>query len=260
MKAFHGKTALVTGASSGIGEELARQLAAAGANLVLVARRADRLQALADALAAQHGIHAQVIAQDLGAAGAAQQLLAATEGQGLAIDILCNNAGFGQEGDFLDVPLEKHLAVNQLNMTVLTELSWLYARRMRERGTGWILNTASVGAFAPVPKLAIYTAGKAYVLALGEAMHEELRASGVVVTTLCPGGTWTEFMDIAGQTVDGIKKLGMMSAADVARSGLRGLAAGSRVVTPGLMYKASAPLLRLLPSVLKVKLTDKVMN
>ncbi|MFZ5757657.1 MAG: SDR family NAD(P)-dependent oxidoreductase [Pseudomonadota bacterium] len=260
MKQFAGKTALVTGASSGIGEEIAKQLAAAGAHLVLVARRADRLEALAAGLSAQHGIRAESIAVDLAGPDAAALLFARTEGQGQAIDILVNNAGFGHEGNFLDLPLEKHLAVNHLNMTVLTELCWHYGRAMRARGHGWILNTASVGAFAPVPKLAIYTSGKAYVLSLGEALSEELRPHGVTVTSLCPGGTWTEFMSVAGQTIDGIKKLGMMSAASVAESGLRGLAEGRRVVVPGVMYKASMPLLRLLPSMLKVKLTDRIMN
>lgn len=260
MKKFAGKTALVTGASSGIGEEIAKQLAAAGAHLVLVARRADRLEALAAELSAAHGIRARAFALDLAAPNAAAELFAGTEGAGETIDILVNNAGFGQEGNFLDLPLAKHLAVNHLNMTVLTELCWHYGNAMRARGEGWILNTASVGGFAPVPKLAIYTSGKAYVLSLGEALSEEVQPHGVTVTTLCPGGTWTEFMSIAGQTVDGIKKLGMMSAESVARAGLKGLARGERVVVPGVMYKASMPLLRLLPSMLKVKLTDKVMN
>lgn len=260
MKDFAGRTALITGASSGIGEEIAKQLAAAGTHLVLVARRVDRLNTLATELSGQYGIPVDVIALDLGQPGAAATLHARTEGVGKRIDILVNNAGFAQEGNFLDVPLESHLAVNQLNMTAVTELAWHFGRSMRARGEGWVLNTASVGAFAPVPKLAIYTSGKAYVLSLGEAMSEELRPHGITVTTLCPGGTWTEFMSVAGQTVDGIKKLGMMSAEDVARAGLKGLARGERVVVPGLMYKASMPLLRLLPSMLKVKLTDRVMN
>lgn len=260
MDALKGKTALITGASSGIGEDMARQLAANGTHLVLVARRAERLETLASELATKHGIRAEVIAMDLGVPGAADQLFSRTEGAGQQIDILINNAGFAQEGNFLDLPLEKHLAVNQLNMTVLTELAWHFGRAMRARNAGWILNTASVGAFTPVPKLAIYTAGKAYVLALGEALAEEFSAHNVMVTTLCPGGTWTEFMAVAGQTVDGIKKLGMMSAEDVARAGLQGLARGRRVVVPGVMYKASMPLMRLLPSLLKVKLADKVMN
>lgn len=260
MLDFKGKTALVTGASSGIGEQLAMQLAAAGANLVLVARRGERLQLLANDLAQRHGIRAEVIAMDLGAPGAAQALHARTEGAGRRIDVLVNNAGFGFEGNFLDLPLEKHLAVNQLNMTSLTELSWHFGRSMRDRGTGAILNTASFGAFTAVPKLGIYAAGKAYVLSLGETLAEELAPHGVTVSTLCPGGTWTEFNANAGQTIDGIKKLGMMGAEEVARAGLQGLARGRRVVVPGLMYQASVPLLRLLPSRLKVKLTDKVMN
>lgn len=260
MKNFSGKTALVTGASAGIGEQIARQLAAAGCHLVLVARRADRLQSLATALAAEYSIRTDVIAMDLAAPDAAAALHAQTEGSGQHIDVLVNNAGFGQEGDFLDIPLEKHLAINHLNMTVLTELSWHFGHSMRARGEGWILNTGSYGGFMPVPKLAVYAAGKAYVLSLGEALAEELAPRGVVVTTLCPGGTWTEFTGVAGQTIDGIKKLGMMSAEDVARAGLNGLARKRRVVIPGLMYKMSASLMRSLPSALKVKITDKVMN
>ena len=260
MDVLKGKTALITGASSGIGEEMAKQLAANGTHLVLVARRIDRLEKLAEELSAQHGIRASAIAMDLGTAGAAGKLFAQTEGAGQRIDILVNNAGFAQEGNFLDLPIEKHLAVNQLNMTALTEASWHFGRAMRDRGEGWILNTASYGAFTPIPKLAIYAAGKAYVLSLGEAMAEELAPYGVMVTSLCPGGTSTEFTDVAGQTVEGIKKLGMMSAADVARDGLVALARGRRVVIPGMMYKTTASLLRLLPSKLKVKITDKVMN
>jgi short-subunit dehydrogenase len=260
MKNLSGKTALITGASSGIGEEMAKILAANGTHLVLVARRIDRLEKLAQELATQHGIHASALAMDLGVPGAAAQLFAKTEGAGKRIDILVNNAGFAREGNFLDLPVENHLAVNQLNMTALTEAAWHFGRAMRARGEGWLLNTASYGAFTPIPKLAIYAAGKAYVLSLGEAIAEELAPHGVVVTSLCPGGTTTEFTDVAGQTVDGIKKLGMMSAAAVARDGLEGLARGQRVVIPGLMYKSTATLLRLLPSKLKVKVTDRVMN
>jgi short-subunit dehydrogenase len=260
MNVLKGKTALITGASSGIGEEMAKQLAANGTHLVLVARRVDRLEKLAAELAARHGIRARAIAMDLGQSGAAAKLFAKTEGDGLRVDVLVNNAGFAREGNFLDLPVEDHLAVNQLNMTALTEASWHFGRAMRARGEGWILNTASYGAFTPIPKLAIYAAGKAYVLSLGEAMAEELAPHGVVVTSLCPGGTTTEFTDVAGQTIDGIKKLGMMSAEDVARAGLTALARGQRVVIPGMMYKSTATLLRLLPSRLKVKITDKVMN
>ncbi len=260
MTNLTGKTAVITGASSGIGEEMARQLAANGTHLVLVARRTDRLEALAGKLAQQHGIRASAIAMDLGVPGAAGKLFAKTEGAGQRIDILINNAGFAREGNFLDLRVENHLAVNQLNMTALTEASWHFGRAMRARSEGWILNTASYGAFTPIPKLAIYAAGKAYVLSLGEAMAEELAPHGVSVTSLCPGGTTTEFIDVAGQTVDGIKKLGMMSAASVARAGLVAMARGRRVVIPGMMYKSTATLLRVLPSFLKVKITDKVMN
>lgn len=260
MKNLQGKTALVTGASSGIGEDMARVLAANGTHLILVARRAERLQALAQELAAAHGVRTDVIAMDLGAPGAAEVLHARTEGAGVAVDILINNAGFGIKGPFLDTPVEAHRDMNRLNMETLTELCWHFGRDMRARRSGWILNTASVGGYIPVPEFSTYTAGKAYVLSFGEALSNELAPDGITVTTLCPGGTWTEFMSVTGQQVSGIQKLGMMPARKVAEAGLRGLSAGSRVVVPGWLNRIYAPTLRALPSTLKTGIARLAMQ
>ena len=198
-----------------------------------------------------------LMSSHLGAPDAAEALLARTEGAGIAVDILINNAGFGIKGPFLDTPLEAHRDMNRLNMETLTELCWHFGRAMRARRSGWILNTASVGGYIPVPDFATYTAGKSYVLSFGEAL---LAPEGITVTTLCPGGTWTEFMSVSGQEVSGIQKLGMMPARKVAEAGLRGLSAGTRVVVPGWLNRVYAPTLRTLPSSLKTGIARLAMQ
>lgn len=257
---YQGKRALVTGASSGIGACMAELLAKQGANLILVARRKDKLEELQEKIQREHGVEVSVIAKDLNAANAAQELHNETEGKGITVDVLINNAGFAQEGAFLDVELERHQAVNNLNLTALTDLTWHFGRSMQSRRQGAILLVASFAAYTPIPKLAIYAAGKSYVLSLGEALNAELAAYNIHVTTLCPGGTWTEFMDTAGQTVDGLKTLAMMPADAVAKEGLKALRKNKAVVVPGTMYKSSRQLLRLIPDRIRIKLSDVAMN
>lgn len=248
MSSFQGQTALVTGASSGIGESFARQLAAQGVNLVLVARREERLQVLAAELQRDFGVATHVIALDLAEHGAAQALYARVQQQGLQIDILLNNAGLGKHGAFLKLPLETQMSMMRVNVDALTELTWLFGRDMVERRKGSILLVSSIAGYLPVPQFAIYAASKAYVLSFGKALHEEWRAHNVNVTVLCPGGTLTEFMEVAGQKIEGIRTLAMMSSDAVAGAGLSALARGRSVIVPGMLYKVSMAMVRFIPS------------
>lgn len=240
-----GQTALVTGASSGIGEAFARQLAAMGANLVISARRTERLDALATDIRERHSVDVKVITADLSDPQAAAKLFADTADA--PIDILINNAGFGTQNPFLDIPWSTTQQQMQLNMTSLTELCWHFGGAMRKRGRGHILNVASIGAYQPVPQFATYAAGKAYVRDFTEALAYELAGSGVSACCLCPGATATEFSEVAGQEIAGWMKPFFMSADDCARIGLRALFRGRRNIISGLSNKLTCWLLRFLP-------------
>ena len=242
---LEGQTALVTGASSGIGEAFARQLAAMGANLVIAARRTERLEALASDIRSQHSVNVLVITADLSTADAPARLFADTEDT--TIDILINNAGFGTQDPFLDIPWAKTREQMQLNMSSLTELCFHFGRAMRKRGRGHILNVSSIGAYQPVPHFATYAAGKAYVRDFTEALAFELAGSGVHACCLCPGATATEFSDVAGQKLSAWMKPFFMSADDCARIGLRALFRGRRNIISGLSNKLTCWLLRFLP-------------
>jgi short-subunit dehydrogenase len=242
-----GKRALITGASSGIGEAIARRLAARGLDLCLVARRAARLDALAAELARAHSVKARVLARDLCAPDAAQRLFQDTEGQGEPIDVLVNNAGFGVQAPLLDAPWEKTSGMIHLNMEVLTELSYRFGRAMRERRQGWILNIASIGAYAPVPTMAVYGATKAYVRSFSEALALELRRDGVRVCTVSPGLTFTEFHAVAGQHIRPGTRMFGMSADRLARIALGALFAGRWSVVAGLSNQIATFLMKLVP-------------
>ncbi len=260
MNDLKGKTALVTGASSGIGASFARLLASRGADLVLVARRAERMTALGEELRAAHGVKVTSLSIDLSARGAGLDVFERTEGAGVTVDLLINNAGFGTHSAFVDIPWEKTLEQMQLNLVTLTELTWRFARRMRERGRGHILNVASVGAFQPTPLYATYGAGKAYVRNFSEALAYELSGSGVEVCCLCPGATETEFSEVAGQPLDRLRKLAFMSADRCARIGLRALLSGRRLVVSGWMNAFAMFLVRLLPRRLATFLAAKALG
>jgi short-subunit dehydrogenase len=227
------KTALVTGASSGIGLELARIFAREGYNLVLVARNADRLRQLASELEKAHGARSLILATDLTEPGAAAYVLDQTTRAGLQLDVLVNNAGFGQYGLFVENDLEECLRQIQLNITTLTHLTRLYLPGMIERKSGRILNVASTAAFQPGPLMAVYFASKAYVLHFSEALANELNGSGVSVTCLCPGATVTEFHKRANATGQRLLKMGAMDARTVAEDGYRAMMAGKPVVISG---------------------------
>jgi short-subunit dehydrogenase len=187
------KTTLITGASSGIGEEFARRLAARGDDLLLVARSEDKLIALCNELGRAHGVKCQQFALDLSKEGAGRVLFDEAQGRGLEVATLVNNAGFGSMGDFASLDLARELNMIELNVRALVELSHLFLTGMRERGRGAIINVASTAAFQPVPFMATYAATKAFVLSFSEALWEENRARGVKVLALCPGVTETNF-------------------------------------------------------------------
>jgi uncharacterized protein len=227
------KTALITGASFGIGMEFARIFAREGYNLVLVARNGDRLRQLASELEKAHSTRSLILATDLTEPGAAAYVLDQTTRADIQVDVLVNNAGFGQYGLFADSDLEECLRQIQLNVTTLTHLTRLYLPAMMERKTGRILNVASTAAFQPGPLMAVYFATKAYVLHFSEALANELRGSGITVTCLCPGATATEFHKRANATGMRLLKFGAMDACTVAEDGYRALLASRPVAISG---------------------------
>jgi short-subunit dehydrogenase len=235
-------TALVTGASSGIGAELARELGRRGHNLILVARRADRLAELAAELGRCSGIRAETIAADLGDADERDRLAAEVASHELAVEVLVNCAGFGSTGDLQRDDREALLAMVRLNCEALLDLQARYSPGMAERGRGAIINLASTAAFQPMPSNAAYAASKAFVLSLGEATHAELSQAGVAVTVVCPGPVKTEFADVAGiaNSEDRVPGFVWTPVEDVARAAVEGAEHGRRVVVPGLLNRAGA--------------------
>ena len=229
---------LITGASSGFGEEFARQYAEQGHSLVLVARRLDRLQALAETLRGQYDIDVVVEQVDLSDIAAVVQLQQRLREQGIAIDVLINNAGHGLQGPFVDSQLDAAMAMVQLDVASLTAVTHVFAQDMRTRGRGKILLVASVLAYQGVQNFAVYAAAKAYVLRLGEALHREFKRDGVTVTVLCPGVSDTGFVAAAQMKVTPALKLLMMQPAPVVRAGIRALQAGRISVVPGWANKA----------------------
>ena len=232
------KTALITGASFGIGLEFARIFAREGYNLVLVARSADKLRQLASELEKAYGTRSLILAVDLTEPGSPAYVLDQTTRASILVDVLVNNAGFGQYGWFAENDLEECLRQIQLNVTTLTHLTRLYLPAMIERAkiekkNGRILNVASTAAFQPGPLMAVYFATKAYVLHLSEALANELNGTGVTVTCLCPGATTTEFHKRANATGMRLLKMGSMDARTVAEDGYRALVAGKPVVISG---------------------------
>ena len=247
------KVALVTGASAGLGVEFARQLQKRGHALVLVARRKDRLQALAKELG-----NARVVAIDLSKANAATKLMADLEANGETVDLLVNNAGFGLIGQFAKLDARRQREMIDLNTGTLTELCRGVAPAMIGRGQGGIINVASTAAFQPGPKMAVYFATKAFVLSLSEALHEELKPHGIKVTCLCPGPTRTEFGDVAGFGGNGMfDKLAMDSAA-VVTAALHGLDKNKAVVVPGWANKVGAASTRFAPRFIVRKIAGAI--
>jgi short-subunit dehydrogenase len=255
------KTALITGASGGIGYELAKLFAADHYNLVLVARSAGKLAQFADELQRQFGISAKPVALDLTAAPAPQFLFDQLQRENIAVDVLVNNAGFGRMGLFSEVSFEEHLGQIQLNITALTHLTKLFLAPMLERRAGKILNVASTAGFQPGPMMAVYYATKAYVISFSEALSNELSGTGVTVTCLCPGATDTGFQSRAGtENTMLFRKLRPMDAKTVARDGYRGLMAGKALVISGFRNWLLAEATRLGPRKLVTAISRKVMD
>jgi short-subunit dehydrogenase len=260
MNGFAGKWALITGASSGLGLEFADLLAAQKVNLVLAARRREPMEQLASDLRRKYGVDVLVEAIDLASPGAAGHLKSSLDARSVAVDILLNNAGYGLHGDFVETPIGRTVDMIQLNITALTELTYLFGRDMATRRSGHILLVASLLAFQAVPSYAAYAATKAYVLAFGEALHDELRPHGVVVTSLCPGHTATGFDAAAGATTSPMLRLLTMKARPVAASGLRALSHGTATVVPGLSNKMAAFSNRLTPRSMQRATMSRIMG
>jgi short-subunit dehydrogenase len=226
--------ALITGASGGIGYELAKLFAKDHHNLVLVARQGPRLEQVGNELQRQFGITVRTVALDLSVPTAPQSVFEELRRAGVEVDILINNAGYGRFGEFSDVPLEQSLGQIHLNITALTGLTKLFLGPMLERGSGKIMNVASTAGFQPGPLMAVYYATKAYVISFSEALANELARKGITVTCLCPGATATGFADRAGNDQSRLfKNLRPMDAKSVARAGYQGMLRGKTIVIPG---------------------------
>jgi len=260
MKTPNKSCVLITGASSGFGEEFARQYAEQGHSLVLVARRLGRLQRLAEALRQQFRVDVVVERVDLSDVAAVNQLHQRLRGRGIAIDILINNAGHGLQGPFLDGQLNAALAMVQLDIASMTAVTHVFAQDMRTRGLGKILLVASLLAYQGVQNFAVYSAAKAYVLRLGEALHRELKRDGITVTALCPGMSDTGFATAAQQKITPALKLLMMKPAPVVRAGIRALDAGRMSVVPGLANKAMVMFTWATPRWLHQAIFSRAMN
>ncbi|MBK6579352.1 MAG: SDR family oxidoreductase [Sandaracinaceae bacterium] len=247
MKRLAGQRALVTGASSGIGQEIARKLAAEGASVILTARRLDRLETLAEQLRTEHGVTVEALQSDLEDPAAPQQLFDATEGAGKAVDVLVNCAGFAFYDDFVRIDWLKHQRMLQVNVIALTHLSHLFAKAMIPRKRGRIMNIASTGAFAPCPNFASYAASKAYVRNLTEALDYELRNTGVRAISVSPGGTRTEFLERGGQVLKKSGEFAMMTAEACAAIAVDKMLRGRRSVVTGFMNAFSVWMLRFIP-------------
>jgi hypothetical protein len=240
-------TALITGASSGIGAAFARALAGRGLDLILVARRAERLEALAEVLADRHGIRVTVLPADLSRPGAAAALAEAVSAEGLAVDWLVNNAGTCYYEAFVDQPQGQVDEMVALNIQALTSLARSFGAPMAERGQGVLINVASAAAFLPIPYGAVYAASKAYVLSFSEALSEELAPRGVKVLCLCPGSTESEIHAKAGTSQSLLDQSGMMTAGAVVEEALRALDWGQSVHVTGLHNQLGTALTRLVP-------------
>jgi short-subunit dehydrogenase len=233
--------ALVTGASSGIGVDLARELAGRGHNVVLVARRADRLEAVAAELREAHGVRAEALSADLIDPEAVAALPGRVAALGLDVDILVNNAGYGSAGQFVDLDGRSESDMVRLNCETVVALSHAYAPAMVQRGAGAILVVASSAAAQPLPGQATYAASKAFALSFAEALHTELSHRGVAVTALCPGPIDTEFADRAGmaEAFATVPSFARVSPEACAKTAIDGLARNRRVVVPGVAIKAT---------------------
>lgn len=241
------ESVLVTGASSGIGLELARCFAADGSNLILVARTTAAMERLAAEFRRERKIEVQVVTADLSKPGASQAIFDAMQGRGAVVDVLVNNAGFGLHGAFAELPLTRQLEMIQVNVTSLVALTGLFVPGMVQRGRGGVLNVGSVAGFLPGPYMAIYYATKAFVESFSEALFEELRGTGVNVTNLCPGPTESNFSKIARAYRSRAHQTSKMSAAEVATAGHRAFRQKRCLCVPGFKNRVLVKLAEIFP-------------
>jgi uncharacterized protein len=256
------RTALITGASSGIGVEIARELAGRGHGVSLVARRTDRLHELAAELAERHGVRAEAFGCDLADGGARARLAAAIEAAGLTVSIVVNNAGFGGHSAFVEAERERDVEMVRVNVEAVTDLLAQYLPPMVDAGAGAVLNVASTAAFQPMPGSATYAATKAFVLSQGEALSEELKGTGVTVTTVCPGPVKTEFAAVAGvdELASGAPEIVWTTPERVAADAVAALEAGKRAIVPGRLNQVGALAGRLLPRSLLLPTVERAWN
>jgi short-subunit dehydrogenase len=250
---FQGRWALITGASAGIGVAMARELARHGAKLILTARRKDRLDALSAELTAQ-GAQVRTVLADLNDSDAPQQIFDSTEGAGVPVDILIDNAGLGQFGAFATSPIDQELSQIRVNCEAVVHMARLFVPRMVERRRGWVLITASTASFQPLPYFSTYAATKAFDRFFATGLAHEVVRFGVKVTALCPGPTESEFFDVASA---GKLRRGVQSAEDVARIGIAAMARGKRTAITNLAGKSTAFAARLFPTGLIAHFVEK---
>ncbi|HVF84798.1 MAG TPA: SDR family oxidoreductase [Abditibacteriaceae bacterium] len=253
-------TALVTGASSGIGLELANCLARGGYDLVLVARNREKLKEVANTLSRRHNNRVLILVKDLSRPAAPQKIFEELQRANVQIDVLVNNAGLGAYGHFAEADVDRMLSVMQVNMAALTHLTRLFLPQMIERGRGRVLNVASTAAFQPGPLMAVYFASKAYVLSLSEALSNEVKGSGVSITCLCPGPTQSDFQNRAQMSNSKLSENNLMSASQVANIGCRAMMRGQTLVIPGNNNAFWAWFTRLLPRSATPKIVRRVQD
>ena len=258
---MNGHLSLITGASSGIGEQFARQLAELGSNLILAARRVDRLESLAADLRKTFGVSVTCIPVDLSAPQAAKELFKTATAGGQKITCLINNAGLGKYGSFIDFPYEDHHSTLQVNMVAPTELTYLIVKHMLAHGQkSYIVQVASIAAFQPVGFFSIYSATKGYLRFFSETLAFELRNTPISMMCLCPGGTYTEFFEHSGQKITQSGQSTMMTSQEVVRSSLIALFKGKTVFVPGWINKLACFLPRFIPRGMGLYLAFKTMN
>lgn len=256
------KTTLITGASKGIGKELANIFAENNCNLVLVARSGDKLKSLKEQLETQYPISVEIIEQDLSITGAAEELYQRVKSKGLTVDFLVNNAGFGDYGLFADTPFEVYQEMITLNVISLTHLTHLFVQEWRQSNRkGKILNISSTAAYQPGPMMAVYFATKAFVLHFSEAVGNELKKNHITITTLCPGPTTTHFGEVSKMNASQlVKNVKIANAREVAQLGYKSMMKGKPVVIHGAMNKLAPFAIRFIPRNWVTKLSAKVMR
>lgn len=254
------ETVLITGASSGIGWELAKLFASDNSNLVLVARREDRLKELADLLKSEFGVDVFILPMDLSKKTAPRQIFSKLRKEGIQIDVLVNNAGFGARGSTVELATELQMDMIQVNMAALTHLTRLFLPGIVERGSGGILNVGSLAGFQPGPNLAVYYATKAYVLSFTEALSEEITNPDIKITCLAPGPVRTEFGRKSELDDSLLFKLSLMDVEPVAKAGYEGFRKGKVIVIPGIKQKIIPFMGRLIPRSLARKIVKSLQS